>query len=207
MKDLFRVIRVIKGFSRVLKDISKAMNPFEAEVLFLLLERDAELETLYINRSDLSKKTREQTEDMLVALTKLFYEMVYKRSPAWQRTNLKWLRKKKKWGKNFEESFKAFLEGREKTIILPPVGPRESKVYLCTGEGTTLSIFRAERELIEAFAKEAIQLIYNEFAKPLDFSVLVCSTEFLEELEYACGLALDFIRLPDGRIAIRMELI
>jgi hypothetical protein len=188
-------------------DRIRAFLPIKREAIFLLFKTEMGCETLYLDRIGLSPETKEQTDDMLIALTKLFYEMVYKRSPAWQRTNLKWLRKKKKWGKNFEESFKAFLEGREKTIILPPVGPRESKVYLCTGEGATLSIFRAERELIEAFAKEAIQLIYNEFAKPLDFSVLVCSTEFLEELDFARGLVFDFVRLPDGRIAIRMELI
>jgi hypothetical protein len=184
-----------------------AFLPTKQEAVFLLFKAEMCYETLYLDRIGLSPETREQTDDMLIALTKLFYEMVYKKSPAWQRTNLKWMRKKKKWGKNFEESFKAFFEGREKTIILPPVGPNESKVYLCTGEGTILSIFRAERELIEAFAKEAIKLIYNEFAKPLDFSVLICSTEFLEELEYARGLIFDFIRLPDGRIAIRTELI
>jgi hypothetical protein len=206
MKDLSRVIRVIKGFSKVLKDISEAMNPFEAEVLFLLLERDVELETLYINRSDLSKKTRDLTEDMLVALTKLFYEMVYKRSPAWQEMAREWAEGKRGRKVDFDKGFKAFVEGEEKTAILPP-SKKTHNVFIYVEEGETISAFKAERELIFAFLKEAEELIFNEFARPLNFGVLTTTTEFLKALSIARGIVLTGVPHPNGSVYYTARLV
>jgi hypothetical protein len=204
---------------------NKTFDPEKAEVLYLFLEtnrktstlmidqhrldsENKDFQTLYLDRIELSPETREQTNDMLIALTKLFYEKVFKNSPAWQKANIEWKRKKRKWGKDFEESFRAFIEGREKVIMLPPVGsPKESSIFLHTGEGVTLSIFKAERELMKVFVVEATKLIYNEFAEPLDFGVLIYSTEFLAELAYALNPVISFVPLPNGAIAIRMELI
>jgi len=199
MKDLSRVIRVIKSFSPVLKNISKAMNPFDAEVLFLLLERSVERGTLYINRSDLGKKTREQTEDMLVALTKLFYEMVYKRSPAWQEMAREWAEGERGRKVDFDKSFKAFIEGREKTVILPP-NKKTHNVFIYVEEGETISAFKAEHELVLVFLKEAEELIFNDFAKPLNFGVLTTTTEFLKALSIARGILYTGVSHPNGSI-------
>jgi len=181
MKNLSQVIKTVKGYSQVLKNLSEAMNPFESEVLFLLLQRDDKLEALYINRSDLSEKTREQIEDMSVVLTKLFYEMVYKKSAAWQKMAKEWVEGKKGWKVNFDESFKAFLEGREKMVLLPP-DKKTHDVFIYVEEGEIISAFKAERELIFAFLKEAEEVIFNEFAKPLNFGILTTTTEFIKAL-------------------------
>jgi len=197
MKNISQVIKVVKGFSRVLKDISRVMNPFEAEVLFLVLERGVELETIYINRSDLSKKTRELTEDMLVALTKLFYEKVFKRSPAWQEMAREWAEGERGRKIDFDEGFKAFIEGREKTVILPP-SKKAHNVFIYVEEGETISAFKAEHELIFAFLKEADELIFNEFAKPLNFGILTTTTEFIKALCIARGIVVTGVLHPNG---------
>ena len=100
-------------------------DPFEQEHIFILLEKDRNFEILNISRLRLSSEKKEQTEDMLIVLAKLFYEKVFKKSPAWRKESLKWKRKKKEWRTDFEESFKAFFEGREEAIILPPDGDSE----------------------------------------------------------------------------------
>jgi len=182
-------------------------NPFDLEKVFILLERDRNFESLYLDRSKLGPKTREQTEDMLVALTKLFYEMVYKKSPAWRKASMEWARKKKEHRVDFDESFKAFIEGKEKTIMLPPSGKPTDDVFLFVEEGEIVSFFKAERELIFAFLREADQLIFNEFAKPLNFGVLTTTLEFLEALSVAHGIVFSVIPKPDGSVCYSLRLI
>jgi hypothetical protein len=208
MKNISQVIKGIKGYSQVLKDLSEAMNPFDSEVLFLVLERGVELGTLYINRIDLSKETRDQTEDMLVALTRLFYEMVYKRSPAWQEMAREWAEGKRGWKVDFDEAFKAFVEGREKTVILPP-SKKAHNVFIYVEEGETITAFKAERELVFAFLREADELIFNEFARPLNFGVLTTTTEFIKALilGLARGMVLTEAFYPNDSIYRSVRLI
>lgn len=56
------------------------------EILYIFLDnRDREFERLTIDRSKLRPETIEQTDDMLVVLTWLFYKKVFKSSPSWQK--------------------------------------------------------------------------------------------------------------------------
>jgi hypothetical protein len=181
-------------------------DPFELEKIFLWLKNYGNFEILFIDRAELNPKTREQTEDMLVALTKLFYEMVFKKSPAWRKASLEWQRKKKEWKVDFDESFRAFIEGTEKVIELPP-DRKVKDVYIYVEEGETSSIFMAEKELIFAFLKEADRLIFNEFAKPLNFGVLIATVEFFEALSFAHGVLVSVIPRPDGSICYRWRLV
>jgi hypothetical protein len=172
-------------------------NDSSFEILVIFLDNREEFETLTIDRERLRTETVEQTDDMLVVLTKLFYEKVIKKSPAWQ-----------KEGKDFEEQIKAYIAGKERIITLPPVGdPKKNKIYLHAGDGVLQSHFKAEGRLIRKFVSETSKIIYNEFAKRLDFGVLFLDAKFLQELNDANGVVLSFIPEPDGGFSGKMELI
>jgi hypothetical protein len=167
------------------------------EILVIFLDNREEFETLTIDRERLGPETVEQTDDMLIVLTKLFHEKVIKKSPAWR-----------KEGKDFGERIKAYITGKEAIITLPPDGdPKKNRIYLHAGDGVLQSHFKAEGRLIKKFVNEASRIIYNEFAKRLDFGVLFLDAKFLQELNDANGVVLTFIPEPDGGFFGEMELI
>jgi hypothetical protein len=166
------------------------------EILYIFLDnREKEFERLTIDRSKLRPETIELTDDMLVILTRLFYEKVFKSSPSWQ-----------KEGKDCEERIRAYIAGKETAITLPPGGDLfVSNVYLHTGDGVLRSHFKAEGELIEKFTVEASKIVYNEFAMRLNFNVIALDADFVRKLGQADGLVFTFN--PICGFYIWMELI
>jgi len=167
------------------------------EILYIFLDnRDKEFERLTIDRSKLRPETIEQTDDMLVVLTRLFYEKVFKSSPSWQ-----------KEGKDYEERIRAYITGKETAITLPPDGNLfVSNIYLHTGDGVLRSHFKAEGRLIEKFAIEASKIVYNEFAMRLNFNVIAYDADFVRRLGQANGIVFTFNPTLSG-FYVWMELI
>jgi len=90
---------------------------------------------------------------------------------------------KEKWRMNFEDFFNASFEKKEKIIAIPPIcDSDESGAFLYSGEGVSLSIFKAERAH-RLLRSRNMEIIYYNFVVLLNFSVL-CRDEFIKELQH-----------------------
>jgi hypothetical protein len=180
-----------------LKLIDTLDKPFETGVfdkLVMLYDNKGEFATLLLDRTKLNLKRRKMTDTMLRDITKLFYEMVFKKSPAWQNTR-----------KSFEDEILAFIEGEEKIITLPPnKKTEESKIYLHTGEGVVQSFFKGEKRFMETFVDKTVEVI-AEFAIQLGFRVVAFDTELLDKIVHGYGVSLNFSFYSNGFVTVGYE--
>jgi hypothetical protein len=180
-----------------LKIIDILDKPFETGVfdkLVVLYDNKGEFATLLLDRTKLNLKRRKMTDTMLRDITKLFYEMVFKKSPAWQNTR-----------KSFEDEILAFIEGEEKIITLPPnKKTEESKIYLHTGEGVVQSFFKGEKRFMETFVDKTVEVI-AEFAIQLGFRVVAFDTELLDKIVHGYGVSLNFSLYSNGFVTVGYE--
>jgi hypothetical protein len=101
---------------------------------------------------------REKSKAMVRELIELFYREYYPRSEFWRKANEKWMRKTRKWGKDFGECIKEYLEGRATSLWIPPVAHKNfgTRVFLCAGN---LTILKMESQLVAEFLKKAQRVI------------------------------------------------
>jgi hypothetical protein len=180
-----------------LKIVGILDKPFDTGVfdkLVVLYDNKREFATLLLDRTRLNPERRKMTNTMLRDITKLFYEMVFKKSPAWQNTE-----------KSFEKKILAFIDGEEEKITLPPnKGVKESKTYLHTGDGVVQSFFKGEKRFMEAFVDEAVKVI-AEFAIQLGFRVVAFDTELLDKIVHGYGVAINFGFYSNGYVTVGYE--
>jgi hypothetical protein len=141
-------------------------------ILFLEHREKRDIGIFSLDRVDFPKELKEKTEKMIKELVKLFFEEFYSRSLYWRKSNETWMHKPRKWGKDYEECARLYLEGRTPTLQLPPVTIR-TKVFLAVG---TFTVFKMEKELIREFIREALPVI-NRYACEFGFVVVWNSKE------------------------------
>jgi hypothetical protein len=182
-----------------LKLIDTLDKPFENvvfEKLVVLYDNIGDFATLLLDRTKLNPERRKMTDGMLREIARLFYEMVFRNSPAWQGA-----------GKEFEKDILAFIEGEREIITLPPgVDPGKSEIYLHAGDGVVQSFFKGEKEFMKAFVDEAVKTTI-EHARRLFFRVVAFDTEFLEKLMRCYGVVVDVRVAPNGTISVGLEVL
>jgi hypothetical protein len=100
----------------------------------------------------------EKSKAMVKRLVELFYQEFYPRSEFWQKANEKWMRKTRKWGRDFGECIKEYLEGRATGLWIPPVEHKNcgTRVFLCVGN---ITILKMESQLVAKFLEKALCVI------------------------------------------------
>jgi hypothetical protein len=180
-----------------LKLIDTLDKPFETGVfdkLVVLYDNIGEFATLLLDRTKLNLERRKMTDTILRDITRLFYEMVFKKSPTWQNTR-----------KSFEKKILAFIEGEEKIITLPPnKTPEENKIYLHVGEGVVQSFFKGEKRLMETFVDEAFKKI-AELAIRLRFRIVAFDTKLLNKILHGYSVAVNFGFYSNGFVTVGYE--
>jgi hypothetical protein len=140
---------------------------FETPILFIDLRKKRNIGIFSIDRIDFPKDLREKTNAMIKELVKLFFEEFFPKSLFWQRSNERWKNRTRKWGKDFRDCAKLYLEGLSSTLVLPPIY-KKAGIYLAVG---TYTVFRMEKELIREFIREALPVI-NRCACEFGFTVV-----------------------------------
>jgi hypothetical protein len=141
-------------------------------ILFLKHKEKRDTGVFCIDRIDFPKELREKTEAMIKELVGLLFEEFYPRSQYWQKSNERWKRKTRKWGKDFRDCARLYLEGFSPTLQIPPVY-KGTRVFLAVG---TATFFKMEKELICEFIREALPVI-NCYAYEFGFVVVWNSKE------------------------------
>ena len=138
--------------------------------LFLKLIENKETAILFIDRVGFSPELKEKTNTMIKELVKLFSEEFYPRSHYWQKSNEIWKNKTRKWGKDFAECIRAYLEGRSPALLIPPVmcPYKGTKVFLAVG---TVTILKMENKLVLEFIKKAMPVI-KRYASEFRFIII-----------------------------------
>jgi hypothetical protein len=136
-------------------------------ILFLKHKEKRETGVFCIDRIDFPKELREKTEAMIKELVRLLFEEFYPRSQYWQKANERWKRKTRKWGKDFRDCARLYLEGFSPTLQIPPVY-KGTRVFLAVG---TATFFKMESGLICEFIKKAM-LVINRYACDFGFVVV-----------------------------------
>ena len=146
---------------------NKPFDNGDFPILFLELKKKRDTGIFSLDRIDFSKELREKTNTMIKELVKLFFEEFYPRSPRWLKSNETWKRKTRKWGKDFRDCARLYLEGVDPTLQIPPIYTKIG-VFLAVGTYTT---FRMEKELIHDFVKKALPII-KRYADEFRFVVV-----------------------------------
>jgi len=136
-------------------------------ILFLEHREKRDTGSFSIDRIDFPRDLREKTNAMIKELVKLFFEEFFPKSLFWQRSNERWKNRTRKWGKDFRDCAKLYLEGLSSTLVLPPIY-KKTGIYLAVG---TYTVFRMEKELVYEFIKQAMLMI-NCYACKFGFVVV-----------------------------------
>jgi hypothetical protein len=152
----------MKDYSMINDVFNKPFGNGDFPILFLCAKEKRGIGIFSIDRIDFPKELREKTEAMIKELVRLLFEEFYPRSLFWQKSNETWKRKTRKWGRDFRDCAKEYLEGFAQTLQIPPVY-KGTRVFLAVG---TYTVFKFEKELIHEFIVEALPIIKryaNEF--------------------------------------------
>jgi hypothetical protein len=139
-------------------------------VLFIKLIENKNTAILFIDRIGFAPELKEKTNAMIKEVIELFYEEFYPRSQYWQKSNEFWKNKPKKWGRDFAECIRAYLEGRQPALLIPPVmcPYKGTKVFLAVG---TVTILKMENRLVLEFIRKAMPVI-KRYASEFRFMVI-----------------------------------
>jgi hypothetical protein len=136
-------------------------------VLFLKLIENRDTSIFYIDRIDFPRELREKTNAMIKELVRLLFEEFYSRSLYWQKSNERWKRRTRKWGKDFRECARLYLEGFVPTLQIPPIY-KGTRVFLAIG---TATFFKMESKLIIEFIRKAMPVI-KRYASKFRFMII-----------------------------------
>jgi hypothetical protein len=138
--------------------------------LYLKLIENKDTAILFIDRVGFSPELKEKTNAMIKELVRLLFEEFYPRSHYWQKSNETWKKKTRKWGKDFAECIRAYLEGRSPALLIPPVmcPYKGTKVFLAVG---TVTILKMENKLVLEFIRKAMPVI-KRYASEFRFIII-----------------------------------
>jgi hypothetical protein len=115
--------------------------------------------TFEIDLVGLPKEERIEARDLFRAFVEVYYTEVYKKSEQWQASNERWKHKTRKWGIDFEDIIKSYINGKERYLYLPPDARERSKKCLLVGKKTFTA--RAEKSLMSVFIQKAIPILLD----------------------------------------------
>ena len=124
----------------------------------LVKERDTAVLTVeclgFLAKPELAEKSKAMVRELIG----LFYQEFYLKSEFWRKANEKWMRKTRKWGRDFAICIREYLEGRATDLWIPPVAHKNcgTKVFLCAGNVT---ILKMESQLVAEFLEKALRVI------------------------------------------------
>jgi hypothetical protein len=126
-------------------------------LLFIKITKSRNIATFFFERFDFSPELDKKVSIMVKEFTKLFFEEFYPRSQFWQKSKEAWKNKARKWKKDLEEYIKAYLEGSESFLCLPPFAShRRRGAFLYVGR---IMILKMETKLVLEFSKKALRII------------------------------------------------
>jgi hypothetical protein len=126
-------------------------------LLFIQITKSRKIATFSFERFDFPPELDKKVSTIVKEFVKLFFVEFYPRSQFWQKSNETWKKKARKWGIDFEESIRAYLEGRESRLWLPPFAShRRRGAFLYVGR---FMILKMEAELVLEFSRKASRII------------------------------------------------
>jgi hypothetical protein len=115
--------------------------------------------TLEIDLIGLPWEERIEARDLFRVLVEVYYTEVYKKSKQWQASNERWKQRTRKWGIDFEDIIRSYINSKERYLYLPPDASERGKKCLLVGKKCFTA--RAEKSLMSVFIQKAIPILLD----------------------------------------------